>query len=345
MLSPRFAGEDDEDDGRFEFRTAATPTPPTLTPPSTATARRRERAAASAISDISDTEPDRADVSDREPAEAAASRRRAEQLRQLREDEGAPPPPRPPPSPSDLPSPPSSLLHPVSEIEPETEWEDAAGARRERGGGEDGEDAGPATDDDGGGYGTAMDTMPDRSVKGLRKALEEAELRLEESGWEKEALEVRIMEAEAALANAEKNGESGKMSSRLEAEIAQNAYLRRLLDRAEQTRNAARSEAKIARVRLAAREREIEDFARKTDRAYDELNGVKRRLKTETTRSRSVASELARTRTDLEDVESRHLTQTQWVGMLATLAFTLALRIFFGPRVGWGGGGRWTGPR
>jgi hypothetical protein len=182
-------------------------------------------------------------------------------------------------------------------------------------------------------------------VKGLRKALEEAELRLEESGWEKEALEVRIMEAEAALANAEKNGESGKMSSRLEAEIAQNAYLRRLLDRAEQTRNAARSEAKIARVRLAAREREIEDFARKTDRAYDELNGVKRRLKTETTRSRSVASELARTRTDLEDVESRHFTQTQWVGMLATLAFTLALRIFFGPRVGWGGGGRWTGPR
>ena len=49
-------------------------------------------------------------------------------------------------------------------------------------------------------------------MKGLRKALEEADLRLEESGWEKEALEVRIMEAEAALANAEKNGESGKMS-------------------------------------------------------------------------------------------------------------------------------------
>ena len=86
--------------------------------------------------------------------------------------------------------------------------------------------------------------------------MEKLEMRLEESGWEKEALETRLAEAEATLARTD--AVNGARISQLSAEVQQNDYLRRLLKRAEETRNAARMQAKEARVRLEIRERELE---------------------------------------------------------------------------------------
>ena len=213
--------------------------------------------------------------------------------------------------------------------------------------GDDDDDAGAttATDyDTDAGYGTAMDSLPFgvtgvtgtsgdslSNPRALRVALEKLEMRLEESGWEKEALETRLAEAEATLARTD--AVNGARISQLSAEVQQNDYLRRLLKRAEETRNAARMQAKEARVRLEIRERELESRRIEIDRMEAERDGLRRRILTEKRRSEAMERTIEAQNDELEESHGRRVTMAQLAGLLVCFAVILWMRIRYGPRV------------
>ena len=187
------------------------------------------------------------------------------------------------------------------------------------------------------GYGTAMDSLPASGTSGdasnpraLRVALEKLEMRLEESGWEKEALETRLAEAEATLARTD--AVNGARISQLSAEVQQNDYLRRLLKRAEETRNAARMQAKEARVRLEIRERELESRQIEIDRMEAERDGLRRRILTEKRRSEAMERTIEAQNDELEESHGRRVTMTQLAGLLVCFLVILWMRIRYGPR-------------
>jgi hypothetical protein len=188
------------------------------------------------------------------------------------------------------------------------------------------------------GYGTAMDTLVPLSDTGtnlsnpraLRVALEKAEMRLEEAGWEKEALETRLAEAESSLARTD--AVNGARISQLSAEVQQNDYLRRLLKRAEEMRNAARMQAKEARVRLDIRERELEQRRIEIDRMEAERDGLRRRILTEKRRADAMENIIEVQNAQLEESQSRRVTMTQLAGMLVCFLVVLWMRIKYGPR-------------
>ena len=200
------------------------------------------------------------------------------------------------------------------------------------------EDAATATDyETDAGYGTAMDSLPSGGTSGdtsnpraLRVALEKLEMRLEESGWEKEALETRLAEAEATLARTD--AVNGARISQLSAEVQQNDYLRRLLKRAEEMRNAARMQAKEARVRLEIRERELESRRIEIDRMEAERDGLRRRILTEKRRSDAMERTIEAQNDELEESHGRRVTMTQLAGLLVCFLVILWMRIRFGPR-------------
>ena len=188
------------------------------------------------------------------------------------------------------------------------------------------------------GYGTAMDSLPSAGTSGdtsnpraLRVALEKLEMRLEESGWEKEALETRLAEAEATLARTD--AVNGARISQLSAEVQQNDYLRRLLKRAEETRNAARMQAKEARVRLEIRERELESRRIEIDRMEAERDGLRRRILTEKRRSEAMERTIEAQNDELEESHGRRVTMAQLAGLLVCFLVILWMRIGYGPRV------------
>ena len=188
------------------------------------------------------------------------------------------------------------------------------------------------------GYGTAMDTLVPLSDTGtvlsnpraLRVALEKAEMRLEEAGWEKEALETRLAEAESSLARTD--AVNGARISQLSAEVQQNDYLRRLLKRAEEMRNAARMQAKEARVRLDIRERELEQRRIEIDRMEAERDGLRRRILTEKRRADAMENIIEVQNAQLEESQARRVTMTQLAGMLVCFLVVLWMRIKYGPR-------------
>jgi hypothetical protein len=182
-----------------------------------------------------------------------------------------------------------------------------------------------------------MDSLPASGTSGdasnpraLRVALEKLEMRLEESGWEKEALETRLAEAEAAAARTD--AVNGARISQLSAEVQQNDYLRRLLKRAEETRNAARMQAKEARVRLEIRERELESRQIEIDRMEAERDGLRRRILTEKRRSEAMERTIEAQNDELEESHGRRVTMTQLAGLLVCFLVILWMRIRYGPR-------------
>ena len=160
--------------------------------------------------------------------------------------------------------------------------------------------------------------------------MEKLEMRLEESGWEKEALETRLAEAEATLARTD--AVNGARISQLSAEVQQNDYLRRLLKRAEETRNAARMQAKEARVRLEIRERELESRQIEIDRMEAERDGLRRRILTEKRRSEAMERTIEAQNDELEESHGRRVTMTQLAGLLVCFLVILWMRIRYGPR-------------
>ena len=190
---------------------------------------------------------------------------------------------------------------------------------------------------DAGGYGTAAEAFASANTpRDLLVALERAETRLEEKEWEREAMATRLAEAESALARVESI--DGARFAQLQAEAEQNGYLRRLLKRAEETRSEARARAKSARQALVARDAELERFRRRYERdltrADAEAKGLRRRVAAERARGGALETALAEANAELAAAHRRHLGTFQTLGVALGALVALAMRVYFGPRVG-----------
>lgn len=190
---------------------------------------------------------------------------------------------------------------------------------------------------DAGGYGTAAEAFTSANTpRALLVALERAEMRLEEKEWEREAMATRLAEAESALARVESI--DGARFAQLQAEAEQNGYLRRLLKRAEETRSEARARAKSARQALVARDAELERFRRRYERdltrADAEAKGLRRRVAAERARGGALETALAEANAELGAAHRRHLGTFQTLGVALGALVALAMRVYFGPRVG-----------
>ena len=190
---------------------------------------------------------------------------------------------------------------------------------------------------DAGGYGTAAEAFASANTpRALLAALERAETRLEEKEWEREAMATRLAEAESALARVESI--DGARFAQLQAEAEQNGYLRRLLKRAEETRSEARARAKSARQALVARDADLERFRRRYERdltrADAEAKGLRRRVAAERARGGALETALAEANVELAAAHRRHLGTFQTLGVALGAIVALAMRVYFGPRVG-----------
>jgi hypothetical protein len=198
-------------------------------------------------------------------------------------------------------------------------------------------DADTEYETDAGGYGTAAEAFASANTpRALLVALERAETRLEEKEWEREAMATRLAEAESALARVESI--DGARFAQLQAEAEQNGYLRRLLKRAEETRSEARARAKSARQALVARDAELERFRRRHERdltrADAEAKGLRRRVAAERARGGALETALAEANAELAAAHRRHLGTFQTLGVALGAIVALAMRVYFGPRVG-----------
>ena len=140
---------------------------------------------------------------------------------------------------------------------------------------------------------------------------------------------------------------SDARAHRLQAEVQQNTFLRRLLGRAEQMRNAARGQAKEARLRLNAREVEMSQLRTEMDRTEAESLGLRKRIGAERARGRALESSLAGANVDMAEMHRRRVTAQQLLGMVLALLVVLVMRLVLGPRVGGlgaGAGGARTPP-
>jgi hypothetical protein len=125
--------------------------------------------------------------------------------------------------------------------------------------------------------------LAERRVVALEQALEDATSAAEEAGWEREALLVRTAEAEAAAAAAAARADAA--AGRAAAELQSAEYVRRLLSRAEQLRDAARSEARQLRARLTARDGELRAALDALDVRDEEAVTLRTRLRGERARA------------------------------------------------------------
>ena len=199
-----------------------------------------------------------------------------------------------------------------------------------------------AHDTDAGGYGTAGETFANddprafHTRRALLAALSRAETRLEEKEWEREAMATRLAEAESALSRVE-SIDSARFAQ-LQAEAEQNGYLRRLLKRAEETRSEARARAKSAGQALVARDAELERsrrrYERDVSRADAETKGLKRRVAAERARGGALETALAEANAELAAAHRRHLGTFQTLGVALAALVALAMRVYFGPRIG-----------
>ena len=155
----------------------------------------------------------------------------------------------------------------------------------------------------------------------------------------------RLAEAESALSRVE-SIDSARFAQ-LQAEAEQNGYLRRLLKRAEETRSEARARAKSAGQALVARDAELERsrrrYERDVSRADAETKGLKRRVAAERARGGALETALAEANAELAAAHRRHLGTFQTLGVALAALVALAMRVYFGPRIGPDGAGGGTG--
>ena len=231
----------------------------------------------------------------------------------------------------------------VSDAENETEAETEAPLARATAPARPPPNANAVSYDTDGGYQTASQgeglgfaAVDFSDVASLRSALEHAELRLEEKEWEREALAARVEEAERARARDVSSATETQLG-RLREEVDRNAYLRRLLKRAEQTRGAARTREKEARARAVALEREFQTHRqvveRDLQRADEELAGLRRRVGAERARGKALEARLEETEREFAEHRERAASTRRALGVALAVALALCLRVWLGPRV------------
>ena len=174
--------------------------------------------------------------------------------------------------------------------------------------------------------------LAERRVVALEQALEDAVGAAEEAGWEREALLVRTSEAEAAAADAAARADAA--AGRAAAELQSAEYVRRLLSRAEQLRDAARSEVRQLRARLTARDGELRAALDALDVRDEEAVTLRTRLRGE--RARAAALELSRMEAQaaLDAAYARSLLLHRVLGMALAACVLMALRLMLGARAG-----------
>lgn len=172
--------------------------------------------------------------------------------------------------------------------------------------------------------------LAERRVVALEQALEDAVGAAEEAGWEREALLVRTAEAEAAAAAAAARADAAAGRTAAEAQSAE--YVRRLLSRAEQLRDAARSEVRQLRARLTARDGELRAALDALDVRDDEAVTLRTRLRGE--RARAAQLELSRMEAQaaLDAAYARSLLLHRVLGMALAACVLMALRLMLGAR-------------
>ena len=210
------------------------------------------------------------------------------------------------------------------------------------------------------GYGTALETQSGfsaslgddtahdsskrargRTDRATRVALERAEMlamRLEENEFLREALETRVAEAErvAEEALASKQSSVSDQLDRLREEVDRNAYLRRLLKKAEQRRGEARAREREAGAKFEALQssahRDAAVFASRLDRYEEESRGMRRRVSAEKARSQALERALSRANVELAEEHRRRKTASQLLGMAVAAVVVLVLRVLAGGR-------------
>ena len=210
------------------------------------------------------------------------------------------------------------------------------------------------------GYGTALETQSGflsslgvdtahdsskrargRTDRATRVALERAEMlamRLEENEFLREALETRVAEAErvAEQALASKQSSVSDQLDRLREEVDRNAYLRRLLKKAEQRRGEARAREREAGAKFEALQssahRDAAAFASRLDRYEEESRGMRRRVSAEKARSQALERALSRANVELAEQHRRGKTKSQLLGMAVAAVVVLVLRVLAGGR-------------
>ena len=211
----------------------------------------------------------------------------------------------------------------------------------------------PATGVDDAGDDTAQETrgggVPTRGTRGLdsrratRVALERAEMlamKLEENEFLREALETRVAEAERAAeaAVARKQSATGDQLDRLREEADRNAYLRRLLKKAEQRRGEARAREREASAKFEALQssahRDAAAFALRLDRYEAESRGARRRVGAEKARNQALERALSRANVELAEQHRRRKSASQLLGMAFAAVVVLVLRVLAGKRDG-----------
>ena len=204
--------------------------------------------------------------------------------------------------------------------------------------------------DDERGDDTAHDTRGGGKTRGLggldsrratRVALERAEMlamKLEENEFLREALETRVAEAERAAEEAlgRKQANTGDQLDRLKAEVDRNAYLRRLLKKAEQRRGEARAREREAAAKFEALQssahRDAATFALRLDRYEEESRGMRRRVSAEKARNQALERAVSRANVELAEQHRRGKSASQLLGMAVAAVVVLILRVLAGGR-------------
>ena len=177
---------------------------------------------------------------------------------------------------------------------------------------------------------TRRAALAERRVTAMELALEEAVAAAETAGWERDALIVRTAEAEAAATAAQEV--ASQIQAALAAEQAQNDYLRRLLARAEEVRDAARADAATLRDRALATDVQLRQLLETLDARDAEALSVRARLRNDKARMVALQAERDQAVAHLRVSHDRGQLLHRVLGLALAACFVMALRLLLGTR-------------
>lgn len=177
-------------------------------------------------------------------------------------------------------------------------------------------------------------TAKDAEISSLKEEIERLNAELESMRWGREALETRAIEAERAVAEMRankiekaldpQNQLTDEQVAALRAEIEQVEYLKRLLARAEQMRNAARAETKQARDK---HERDLEIVRKEVAAMDEEMMNLRQRVKTDKTKIETMERTTIEAADEFATLYSRQENTRRLLMVCVVVIFALAVRL------------------
>lgn len=177
-------------------------------------------------------------------------------------------------------------------------------------------------------------TAKDAEISLLKDEIERLNAELESMRWGREALETRTVEAERAVAEMRankiekaldpQNQLTDEQVAALRAEIEQVEYLKRLLARAEQMRNAARAETKQARDK---HERDLEIVRKEVAAMDEEMMNLRQRVKTDKTKIETMERTTIEAADEFATLYSRQENTRRLLMVCVVVIIALAVRL------------------